>query len=211
MKHCHCLRRSPCVYGTYSYNKSKSPVWTLQAVAAGVTSKSDFMDSPVQRHCNSVACTVWQRAVCMNASMKARHDVFNVSITLIFLPSPHLSFILLFFFFFLNTFIVVFDNLKSPWKKIEAYAYGIIMTVNHKLQFQRQHSTPLTASIDNCKSILGKWKRLWKQARNDSSSPSSSSSSSSSFFSPSSYAAAICLNMHERLLPTFQLIWCLQV
>lgn len=78
------------MYSTNSYNKSKSHVWTLQAVAAGVTSKSDFMDSPVQRHCNSVTCTVWQQAVCMNASIKVRHGVFNASITLIFLPSPHL-------------------------------------------------------------------------------------------------------------------------
>ena len=89
-------------------------------------------------------------------------------------------------YIYIYIFIVVFDNLKSPWKKIMAYIYGIIITVNHKLQFQRQHSAPLTASIDNWKSILGKWKRLWKQAGNDSSSPSSSSSSASSstFFSP---------------------------
>lgn len=95
------------------------------------------------------------------------------------------------FVVFLNTFIALFDNLKSPWKKIEAYTYGIIITVNHKLQFQRQHSAPLTASIDNCKSILGKWKRLWKQARNDSSSPSSSSSSSQFTLSLFSFRAPI--------------------
>ena len=57
------------MYSTYSDNKSKSHVWILQGMAAGVTSKSNCMDSPVQRHC-SVTCTVWQHAVYMYASIK---------------------------------------------------------------------------------------------------------------------------------------------